>query len=99
MKYPITETFYKNNSLYCVMSQHVDDANVYQCNNVLDSDDVLFLTREQIESLIDVTQYEANINKWLSDNPQVGKLNSGKFYVIKNGGMMYIKPFTIQNEG
>ncbi len=37
---------------------------------------------------------EEAIAKWLQENPQVGVLNSGKFYIIVNDEPKYIEAFS-----
>ena len=39
-------------------------------------------------------EHEKRILAWLQSRPEVGRLNSGKFYIIVDGEPQYIKAFT-----
>ena len=50
------------------------------------------LDAEQAQ-LFDI-ENEKRILAWLQSRPEVGRLNSGKFYIIVDGEPQYIKAFT-----
>lgn len=43
----------------------------------------------------DKASYDARILTWLQSRPEVGVLNSGKFYVMTNDQISYVEPFTL----
>ena len=43
-------------------------------------------------------QYDEEVSKWLRDNPEVGSLNSGEFYVCHLGIPEYVEAFASRED-
>ena len=42
-------------------------------------------------------QHQQAIQQWLIDNPEVGALNGGKYYIVNNGQIVNVAPLSKLN--